>query len=196
MFNFLSAVTAEQWGYAFVVLFIYGIFISIYLRTIWGRRATIGGLLFFPFMTLVGNVGMCLYAFTLIDSLKFVEGVSQNTFFHYAMLSMDLLIFIIGAAYGVFRRRKLASCDITAWSVAARRCTLLPSPVIGTTLLVNAIGEIIAHIYSFFGYYWQPCNGIMWVLHIIGIGARCGLGILAGDCVWYVRELLAPQKKD
>jgi len=190
MFSFLSAMTAQQWTILSINSAITGMFFSFYWRTIWGRRATFAGLVFFPGLFFLSRLSCLVYV------LSGMEWLSAASVFQYATTLSSLVMLICGLVYGLWRQRTLVSYDVTTWSFAAISCELPSSPLIGLTLAIPIVVEYALNLQQvLWGISFQPTSTFILVSKSVEVIVGFCLGILMGDSAYYVRNLLKARRE-
>jgi hypothetical protein len=190
MFSFLSAMTVQQWTSVSINSAITVMFFSLYWRTIWGRRATFTGLVFFPGLFFLSRLSCLVYV------LSGMEWLSAASVFQYSTTLSSLVMLICGLVYGLWRQRALASCDVTTWSFAAISCELPSSPFIGLTLAIPIVVEYALNLQQvLWGISFQPTSNFILVSKSIEVAVGFCLGILMGDSIYYARDLLKARRE-
>ncbi len=190
MFSFLSTMNVSQWVMVSINSVITLLFFSLYWRTFWGRRATFAGLIFFP-----GLFFLLRFSF-LVYVLSGVEWLSIASVSEYLMTLSGFLLLISGLAYGLLRQNRPVLCDVKTWSLGAMSCQLSPSPLIGLTLMTPVVIEVLLNLQQvLWGIAFQPTSNCILAFKWIEVAVGFCLGILMGDSLYYVRDLLRARRE-
>jgi hypothetical protein len=189
MFSFLNEITVQQWIMVSIQSVISLMFFSLYWGTIWGRRATLAGLIFFPGLFFISRLSCLVYVLSGMEWLT-AASVSQ-----YATALSSLVLLMCGFAYGLWRQRALVSYNMATWSWAAISGELQPSPLIGLTLMIPVVVDFVFNMQRvLWGISFQPTSNFILALKCVEVAVGFCMGVLTGDLIYYARQILRSRK--